>query len=191
MVIFGSGNRIKLISGRYLDLTNPRPEQFVLEDIACGLSKICRFGGHIHGWYSVAEHSCHAALALSACDLNTQRAALMHDATEAFIGDVVKPLKTILQPNYGDIEKRLEGIIGEKFSIDFLSAKGMVEKIDHALLLAEKEAMTTKTSNESPWCSDTQAESLKPMVQSVSFMNLWPREAEQLFLQIASKLGLK
>lgn len=92
------GNTIRLRSGLYLNLADPRPEQFTFGDIAGALSKICRFGGQIERLYSVAEHCVHC------CDLarregqnlDTQAAALMHDAAEAFCGDVVKPLKIML-----------------------------------------------------------------------------------------------
>mgnify|MGYP000629654760 FL=1 len=50
-------NTIRLVSGHYLDLANPMPDQFEIDDIAGGLSRICRFGGQCPQFYSVAEHS--------------------------------------------------------------------------------------------------------------------------------------
>src|SRR5581483_7354063 len=105
-------NTIRLRSGRYLDLADPRPDQFAFADIAGGLSKICRFGGQINHFYSVAEHCWHCCK-LAGADgqcLETQVAVLMHDAAEAFCGDVVKPLKIML-PEYAEIERRVEAAI--------------------------------------------------------------------------------
>jgi hypothetical protein len=79
------GSRIKLGSGIYFDLADPRPEQIDLRDIAGALSKICRFGGHCRQFYSVAEH-------LVLCKHQAERdklssaeikAVFLHDATEA------------------------------------------------------------------------------------------------------------
>lgn len=94
-------NTIRVRSGLYFDLLDPQPDQFTLSDIAGALSKICRFGGQIDYFYSVAEHSVHCfdqadrdGASPAVC-----RLALFHDAAEAFIGDVVKPLKVML-PEY-------------------------------------------------------------------------------------------
>ena len=133
------GNRIKVRSGTYLDLSNPQPDQFTLLDIGAGLSKICRFGGQIQRFYSVAEHSYHCFNIArgDGLSLDVQLAVLFHDATEAFIGDVVKPLKLML-PQYSEVEARIERVIAEKFGIDFEAAKDAIASIDHAVLMAER-----------------------------------------------------
>lgn len=132
-------NTMTLRSGTYFDLNDPQPDQFTLADIAGALSKICRFGGQINHWYSVAEHSVHcAALALKDGQSKwTCQAVLMHDAAEAFLGDVVKPLKIML-PEYLEIEKRVERVIAAKFWIDFKSHAKVIHEIDHAMLIAER-----------------------------------------------------
>jgi len=71
---------------------SPRAEDVCIEDIAHALSLICRFNGHCRGFYSVAQHS---MLVSEACETRqAQRCGLMHDAAEAYVGDVVRPLKT-------------------------------------------------------------------------------------------------
>lgn len=78
----------------FLDI---RPEHICIEDIAHSLSNICRYGGHCKQFYSVAEHS------IACCDrmgngedASVRLWALLHDAAEAYIGDICKPLKTLL-----------------------------------------------------------------------------------------------
>lgn len=103
---------IRLNSGLVIDLVDPSPESILLEDIAHGLSRICRYGGHTAGYYSVAEHS------VLACRLayedgmpaSTQLNCLLHDAAEAYIGDVVRPLKNAIA-GYQEISDRLDEAI--------------------------------------------------------------------------------
>ena len=98
-------NTMRLRSGCYFDLADPKPEHFRFADIAGALAKTCRFGGQIEHFYSVAEHSVHCAAQgeSDGLPLGTQAALLMHDAAEAFTGDIIKPLKIML-PRYSTIE---------------------------------------------------------------------------------------
>lgn len=104
--------RIMLASGALFDLANPEGSDLSLHDIAYGLGRICRFGGHTSRFYSVAEHSVHVA---SLVPVDLARAALLHDASEAIIGDVTRPLKALL-PDYRAIEARLEAMIALRFA---------------------------------------------------------------------------
>lgn len=178
------GNTIRLRSGRYLNLADPRPDQFAFSDIAGALSKICRFGGQIERFYSVAEHCIHC------CDLarregqnlDTQAAALMHDAAEAFCGDVVKPLK-ILLPHYPEIERRVQTAIAEKYLIDFGRERFYVEEIDHSVLIAERNALFFRDS-----VSWTGEESVRHV--EIECFCMSPPEAEQVFTLRARQIGL-
>ena len=76
-------------TGRHVDPLNVRAEDICLEDIAFALSNLCRFGGHVR-FYSVAEHCVRVC---RAAPPELQRAALLHDAAEAYIGDIIRPLK--------------------------------------------------------------------------------------------------
>lgn len=80
---------------------DPRPEDVRIDDIAHALSNICRFGGHVKKFYSVAQHS---VIVSDHCKDNM--AGLMHDATEAYCGDMVRPLKLQL-PEYRECERRI------------------------------------------------------------------------------------
>ncbi len=101
-------------SGIKVSLHNPTIEMICLEDIACALSKICRFGGQIREFYSVAQHCC-IVHALAPEDIKKE--ALLHDAAEAYLGDVIKPLKVML-PGYDEIESRFMSVIIKYFHLD-------------------------------------------------------------------------
>jgi uncharacterized protein len=103
--------RIMLASGTLFDIVDPEGSAFSLTDIAHGLGRVCRFAGHTNRFYSVAEHCCHVARLVP---MQYGRAALLHDASEAFIGDVTRPLKALL-PDYQVIEARIEDAIYLRF----------------------------------------------------------------------------
>lgn len=136
------GNTIKVVTGHYVDLADPDPETIDIEAISAALGKICRFGGHCPIFYSVAEHSVHAVNLASIDEVckDGLRAILLHDAAEAYIGDIVKPLKLLL-PEYDRIEKRLERAIEKRFDTDFDRYRELIKKYDRLMLKAEKTRM--------------------------------------------------
>ena len=123
--------KIRLKSGGYLDLQNPQVDQINYLDIAEGLGCCCRFSGQ-PGFISVAQHSIRVAN-LAPPDL--RKVALLHDATEAYLGDMVKSLKVLL-PGFVEIEKNLERIIFEKFDLDVRQIS-QIKAYDHESLLEE------------------------------------------------------
>lgn len=86
---------IETYSGLFVDVANPDPATIRLTDIAQGLALTCRYGGQIEGFYSVAEHAVlvHDLLRHQGADRDLLLAGLFHDAAEAYLGDVVSPLK--------------------------------------------------------------------------------------------------
>ncbi|HKK06533.1 MAG TPA: hypothetical protein VKA50_11875 [Gammaproteobacteria bacterium] len=80
-------------TGRRVDLLDPDPATIEPEDIAHALSNMCRFNGHCRHFYSVAEHSWHVALLVSR---ENALQGLMHDAAEAYVADITRPLKPYL-----------------------------------------------------------------------------------------------
>lgn len=130
---------IRLRSGKYIDLLDPKETQFTFLDICAGLSKSCRFGGQCNTFYSVAEHCilCTEQGKEDGLGHECLKAILMHDATEAFLGDCVKPLKNAM-PIYSEIEKRMESVIASKFNLDFETYNDDIKKIDIEMLIAEK-----------------------------------------------------
>lgn len=100
-------------SGLYFDFIEPQPEMIDIEDIAWGLAHTCRFGGQSLGFYSVAQHS---RLVSYLVPQEHAFAGLMHDAAEAYVGDMVGPLKQLV-PEFKAIEKRVEAVIFAKFGL--------------------------------------------------------------------------
>lgn len=82
-------------TGLRFDVMNPRADLINIQDIAHSLSMICRYNGHVRSFYSVAEHSIHVAnwLSQGGESPEVQLAGLMHDSSEAYVGDMVSPLK--------------------------------------------------------------------------------------------------
>lgn len=107
------GPTIALHSGAYFDFEDPESSEFTIDDIAHALSLICRFTGQCIQFYSVAEHSIHASHIVPP---GYEMEALLHDAPEAFIGDISKPLKMLL-PDYKVIEDRAEVAVLGRFGI--------------------------------------------------------------------------
>lgn len=125
-------------SGKKIDLLNPDPKQFTLDDIATGLSKVSRFNGQIQQVYSVAQHSMYVA-ELVKKELKLQ--ALLHDATEAFICDVPTPLKRLLGATYKDVENRLARAIGIAFGVELVDLDPAVREADSIMLMTEHERL--------------------------------------------------
>ncbi|WP_320535311.1 metal-dependent phosphohydrolase [Robbsia andropogonis] len=120
-------------SGAYFDLVAPKPEMIRITDIARALSRICRFTGHTSEFYSVAQHS------VAVSHLVPKQYALqglLHDASEAYLGDVSSPLKAIL-PEYKALERNVMAAITLRYGLP-LDLHESVKKADLVMLAAEK-----------------------------------------------------
>lgn len=120
-------------SGLVVDLLNPSPDTIVLEDIAWSLAHQCRWTGHTDEFYSVARHS---LIVASAVPPEYALCALMHDATEAYLGDVSRPLKTLL-PAYADLEAAMWAVIAQKFGLPAIIPEA-VHMADNEVLAWER-----------------------------------------------------
>lgn len=112
-----------MLSGRRLDLLDPSPFDVEIEDIARGLARVARWNGQTSGdhAFSVAEHSVvveHLFTTLNPKSTNAERlTALLHDAAEYVIGDMISPFKTALGIDYKAFEARLEEAIHLRFGL--------------------------------------------------------------------------
>ncbi len=112
----------------------PHVDMIDLNDIAHSLSMMCRYNGHVYKHYSIAQH---CVLASRLVPKRLALAALMHDAAEAYMGDMVSPLKKRI-PKFKEIESRIEKIIEQKFNF-YVSEedKKLIKKVDDILYVTE------------------------------------------------------
>ena len=163
------GPTILLHSGAYFDFENPKGSDFTIGDIARGLSHICRFAGQCDRFYSVAEHSVYVSQLVPA---EHAFAALMHDAPEAFVGDMTKPLKSMCA-DYQAVEKVVEAAVLGRFGLS-LPLHPSVKEAD-IVMLATEQAQIMR--NRDDW-EYTRGRT----VADVSIACLVPDEAMRFFL---------
>jgi 5'-deoxynucleotidase YfbR-like HD superfamily hydrolase len=126
--------KIETFSGVLFDLINPQSTDVKLVDIAHALAATNRFGGHCRLPYSVAQHS---VLCSQNCEFPEW--ALMHDASEAYVGDVTRPLKQMLGAAYKEIEMNILYAIGIHFKLPpHEEHEEAVKDVDNRLLITEK-----------------------------------------------------
>lgn len=127
---------IQTFTGRAFWPLDPRAEDVDLVDIAHALSLKCRYQGHCRSFYSVAEHSIHVSKIVAP---QFARVALLHDAAEAYIPDVPRPIKHLLG-GFKDVEVRIEKAIAEHFGLPFPWPEE-VKVADATILADEKNAL--------------------------------------------------
>ncbi|MEN3930259.1 HD family hydrolase [Microvirga sp. W0021] len=138
--IFDNQQRVwqRMLSGRRLDLINPAPIDVELEDIAHGLSRVARWNGQTTGEhiYSVAQHSLLVERIISILnpdlDKSIQLAALIHDAPEYVIGDMISPFKAIIGGTYKEVEARLMSAIHVYFKLPASAPKSVSRLVKEA-----------------------------------------------------------
>jgi uncharacterized protein len=128
---------IKTYSGTWFDLADPKPNHVNIVDIAVALSRINRFNGHTIRPYTVAQHSVHCAQMLPP---GLQLQGLMHDATEAYIGDLTRPLKNLIGVIIKEIEQRVWLAIARKYHLP-AELHADVKRIDDLMLSKEQSAL--------------------------------------------------
>lgn len=144
-------NCIRTFTGIYMNVFEPTLEMICIEDIAHALSNQCRFGGHLPEFYSVAQHSLNCSYLMDNKELKL--AALLHDASEAYLLDIPRPIKQGLS-NYKKIEDGLMRLIAEKFGFEY-PLHPEVKKIDETMLQAEWDCLML---NKDTWQFETKDE---------------------------------
>lgn len=169
---------IQTFTGRKFYPLAPRRQDIDIKDIAHGLSLANRYAGHTELPYSVAQHSVMVA-GLIPRGLNLGLAALLHDAAEAYLGDVVRPIKVAPEFRfYREAEHHLQGEIEARFGIVGLTQadRGIIKEADHRMLVSEaRDLMPGAFQSWGDWIHD-----FEPIPEAVV---PWShREAEVRFL---------
>lgn len=133
---------ILITSGRYFNLARPNPDDIEIHDIAHALANICRFTGHVRSFYSVAQHS---VLVSYVVPPEYALQGLLHDAPEAYVGDVAAPLKAML-PDYRAVERRVEMAVAERFGLP-MDLHESVKHADLRMLATEKRDLMPATGD--------------------------------------------
>lgn len=124
--------------GKRFDLRNPDPASVSVTDIAWSLATTRRWTGHARPAYSVAQHSVYASRLVPR---EYALEALLHDAPEAYTGDVASPLKGLLGRRFRRIERAAAGAISRALSVNIVELPRQVHLADAALMVAEAEQL--------------------------------------------------
>jgi len=128
----------RMLSGRRLDLIDPSPLDIEIADIAHGLARVARWNGQTSGAhiFSVAQHTLLVEAVMRAqnprIDARLRLAALLHDAPEYVIGDMISPFKAVLGGDYKVVEKRLLSAIHIRFGLPAVLADEVTQRIKNA-----------------------------------------------------------
>lgn len=165
-------------SGKHVNFVATDPSQIDIDDIAEGLSKECRFGGHCEGFYSVAQHSIHVANMLPP-ELRLE--GLLHDATEAYMRDIPSPLKDLVS-DYIALEHKLDLVIRAKY--------GLPAKRSEAVKVADLIALATEKRDFLSWAPEW------PMLRGITPtprpLTPWNWEyAKRKFLELFTELSAR
>jgi hypothetical protein len=170
-----AGDWMQTASGRQFWPLDPRAEEIHIEDIAAALSKLCRYGGHCKRFYSVAEH---CVLMANAASPSLAFAALMHDASEAYLSDVIRPIKRHL-PQYGEIEAALERVLAQRFGLVW-PLPAAVKTLDERIIVDERDQAMAEPPV--PWSDHGAA-----LGVTITFWS--PERAEREFLRAFRRYG--
>tara|TARA_R110000782_G_scaffold206936_1_gene295461 strand:- start:203 stop:742 length:540 start_codon:yes stop_codon:yes gene_type:complete len=162
---------------------NPSVDEICIEDIAQALSMNCRYSGHVKDFYSVAEHSVIIADLVYKQTGSSSKAlaALLHDASEAYLTDIPRPIKPYLT-NYVDMESNIEKVIQQKFNIPPMDE--LTKYLDTHIVGAEAKILFNTVPD---WASDYDdipigILNLEPKFARVSFLTafkMYSREKTQ------------
>jgi uncharacterized protein len=168
-----SATWIRTFSGLRFWPLDPQAEHIRIEDIAHALAHQCRFSGHTRSFYSIAQHS---LLVSELCRPEDALWGLLHDASEAYLGDAARPLKELAEfAAYRDAEQRLQSCIMERFGLRPEQPASITEADDLMLAIEYRDLMTRPV--------DDQYIASPPADLRISIQETWsPVTAELNFL---------
>jgi hypothetical protein len=147
MTSYTEEDYIETGSGIAFHFLNPKTKEVIIDDVCGSLSKQCRYTGHTKKFYSVAEHCCHLydyALATKEYSVQELRTILQHDASEAYLTDIARPIKAHI-PDYKKLEVKIETVLAEKFDLLY-PYPDWVRELDTRILMDER-AQAMEPSN--------------------------------------------
>lgn len=150
---------------------DPRPEDVSFRDIAHALAMQCRYGGHSMRFYSVAEHS---VLLARAAPPELALWLLLHDASEAYLSDMIRPLKRFM-PEYRAAEDRVQWAIYQRYGLDPAFEPREVKQFDNRILMDERAQVMRHTTDQWHFGGETE-----PLGIRLQFWS--PERAEDEFL---------
>ncbi len=182
---------IATATGGYINLSNPNPADIRLVDISKALSKLCRFSGHTSKFYSVAEHSVRVAAYLRHTGHMplTQLAGLLHDSSEAYLGDVCTPLKNIMD-EYKVLERRMEYAVERRFGVKVIG-RADIKVADMTLLAYEKYHLLPHDDEQWPCLAGIdplEYDRARPPKRNAAVLGWEPEKAEILFRKAFNRI---
>lgn len=178
------------VSGREVDVLNPRPEDFCIEDIAHSLSQLCRFTGHTNRFYSVGEHCLNVSYLVdtSRTDPETAFWGLLHDVHEAFIGDISTPVKRAFGPMVTRIEAGIDAALFQWLGwTPTTVARSRVKFMDHAIVHYEWRALMPMPAPKGLGIIDVDEPKLLPMGSPYQVAQTFCGEFRRLRGQVLGK----
>lgn len=134
-----SPTAIQTYSGVFFDPFDPDPELIRIEDIAHSLSMQCRFGGHLRKRWSVAQHS---LLVADLCPAGMKLDGLLHDAAEAYLCDLPRPVKHAVGfERYRELEDLVQSAVADRFGLAWPPHEDAIKRADNTVLVAEARAL--------------------------------------------------
>ena len=176
---------MQVFGGKKFFFLAPSAFDIRITDIAHSLAMRCRFNGHVKHFYSVAEHSVHVSHQVPA---QYAMAALLHDAAEAYIGDMVSPLKNEM-PQFRTIEHRIDAAVRRRFNVAIYDEKqdAAIKRADLALCLHEGRTLLPNPALVDEWGFAGNPE--YRLKQPCRLYCHSPEVAEVVFLQRFDELG--
>ncbi len=163
---------LQTFTGQRVNLLDANPDTINIQDIAHALSNQCRYNGHCRVFYSVAQH---CVIVSKIVPREVALEGLMHDAAEAYLGDMVRPLKMTdgIGELYRAAEANLEQVIARKFNLSF-PWPAQIKHADNVVLFTEKRDIVV---DKAAWSGE---ENFTPLRTSI--MPMLPSYAEAAFM---------
>lgn len=171
------GDWVQTYTGRAVFPLDLRPDDIDIRDVAHALSMQCRYAGHVQRFYSIAEHSVHVARWCRQYGPDAALHGLLHDATEAYLVDVPRPVKPFLQ-GYKEAEAAAWEVIVDRF--DLVLHTPIVHETDNRILNDERPALMAPCERE--WSLPD----YRPL--GVAIEGWLPARAEREFLALFDEL---